>query len=60
MFVNRKEFFSLRPTSSVYLGSLSNGSSCNESIKVSLNGNMQDFLVHYNSVDQSYILNIYK
>ena len=42
------------------LGSVSNGFSANESREVSLNENVYDFSVDYNSVDKSDILNIHK
>ena len=42
------------------LGSISNGFSNSESRKVSLNGNVYDFSVYYNSIDKSDILNIHK
>ena len=42
------------------LGRISNGFSAIESREVSLNGNKYDFLVDYNSIDKSDILNIHK
>ena len=43
-----------------YLRSITNGFSATESKKASLNGNMYDFSVDYNSIDKSYTLNIHK
>ena len=67
LFVNGKEIFKFKtdnknvnfPTQ-FCLGSLSNGFSATESREVSLNGNVYDFSVDYNSVDKSDILNIHK
>ena len=42
------------------LGSISNGCSHNESGEVSLNGNVCDVSVDYNSIDKSDMLNILK
>ena len=42
------------------LGSISNGFRATESREVSLNGNVYDFTVDYNSIDKSDILNIHK
>ena len=42
------------------LGSISNGFSTTESREVSLNRNVYDFSVDYNSIDKSDILNIQK
>ena len=42
------------------LGSISNGFTITESREVSLNGNVYDFSVDYNSIDKSDILNIHK
>ena len=42
------------------LGSISNGFSTTESRKVSLNGNVYDFSVDFNSIDKSDIFNIHK
>ena len=42
------------------LGSISNGFSATESREVSLNGNVYNFSVDYNSVDKSDIINIHK
>ena len=44
----------------VCLRSIFNGFSAIDSRKVSLNGNVYDFSVDYNSIDKSDILNIYK
>ena len=65
LFVNGKEIFKFKtdhknvnfPTQ-FYLGSVSNGLGALESREVSLNGNEYDFLVDYNSIDKSDILNI--
>ena len=42
------------------LGSISNGFSTAESREVSINGNVNDFLVDYNSIDKYDISNIHK
>ena len=42
------------------LGSVSNGFSAIESREVSLNGNVYNFSVDYNSIDKYDILNIHK
>ena len=42
------------------LGSISDGFSATESGEVSLNWNVYDFSVDYNSIDKSGILNIHK
>ena len=67
LFVNGKEIFKFKadnknvnfPTQFCF-GSMSNGFSAIESTEISLNGNVYDFSVDYNSVDKSDILNIYK
>ena len=67
MFVNVKEIFKFKadgknvnfPTQ-FRLGSISNGFSATESREVSLNGNVYDFLVGYNYIDKSDIINIHK
>ena len=67
MFVNGKEIFSFKvdnknvnfPTQ-FCLGSISNEFSNTESREASLNGNVYDFSVDFNSIDKSNILNIYK
>ena len=66
-FVSGKEIFRFKadyknvnfPTQ-YCLGSISNGFSVTESREVSLNGNAYDFLIDYNSIDKSDILNIHK
>ena len=66
-FVNGKEIFKFKtdhkntnfPTQ-FYLGSISNGFGALESREISLNENENDFLVDYNSVAKSDILNIDK
>ena len=42
-----------------FLGSICNGFSATEFREVSLNGNVYDFSVDYNSIDKSDILNIH-
>ena len=67
LFVNGKENFKFKvenknanfPTQ-FCLGSISNVFSATESREVSLNGNMNDFPVDYNSIDKSDILNNHK
>ena len=67
MFVNGKEIFSFKvdnknvnfPTQ-FCLWSISNEFSNTESREASLNGNVYDFSVDFNSIDKSNILNIYK
>ena len=67
LFVNGKEIFKFKadnknvnfPTQ-FCLGSISNGFSNTESRQVSLNGNVYDFPVDYNSIDKSDILNIHR
>ena len=67
LFVNGKEIFKFKadnknvnfPTQ-FCLGSISNGLSNTESKEVSLNENVYDFSVDYNSIDKSDILNIHK
>ena len=67
MFVNGKEIFKYKadnknvnfPTQ-FCLGSISNGLSATESRDVSLNGNVYDFSIDYNSIDETDILNIHK
>ena len=66
-FVNGKKIFMFKsgnknvnfPIQSC-LGRISNGFSATESREVSLNRNIYDFSVDYNSIDKSGILNIYK
>ena len=62
-----KKSCSLKPTIKMLtfqlnycLGSIANGLTNTESREVSLNGNMYDFSVDYNSIDKSDILNIRK
>ena len=65
--INRKEIFRFKtnnkhinlPTQ-FSLGCISNGFSAAESREVSLNGNVYDISVDYNSIDESDILNIHK
>ena len=67
LFVNGKEIYKFKannkninfPTQ-FCLGSKSNGFSAPESREVSLNGNVYDFSVDYNSIDKYNILNIQK
>ena len=67
LFVNGKEIIKYKadnknvnfPTR-FCLGSMSDGFSAAESREVSLNGNLYDFSVDYNSIDKSDILNIHK
>ena len=67
LFVNGKEIFKFKaekkdvnfPTK-FCLGSISNGFSTTVSREISLNGNVHDFSVDYNSIDKSDILNIHK
>ena len=67
LFVNGKEVFKFKadnknvnfPTH-FCLGSISNGFSATESRKVSLNRNVYNFSLDYNSIDKSDILNIHK
>ena len=67
LFVNGKEIFKFKPENKdvnflaqFCLGDISNGFSNAESREVSLNGNVYDFLVDYNSIDKFEILNIRK
>ena len=55
--VNNKNF---NFSSQFFLGSISNVCRATESREVSLDGNMYDFSVDYNSIDKSEILNINK
>ena len=67
LFVNGKEILKFKannrnvnfPTQ-FCLGNISNGFSITESREVSLNGNVYDFSVDYNSIDKFDILNIHK
>ena len=67
LFVNGKEIFKFKDdnenvtfSTQFYLGSISNGFSNTESREVSLNGDVCDFSVDYNSIDKSEILNIHR
>ena len=67
LFVNGKEIFKFKAnnknvnfSTQFCLGSISNGFSATESREVSLNGNVYDFSVDYNSIDKSDILKIHK
>ena len=67
LFLNEKEVFKFKtdnknvnfPTQ-FCLGNISNGFIATESREVSLNGNVYNFSVDYNSIDKSDILNIHK
>ena len=67
LFVNEKEIFTFKainknvdfPTQ-FCLGSTSKGFSASESREVSLNGNVYNFSVGYNSIDKSDILVFHK
>ena len=67
LFVNGKEVFTFKvdnknvnfPTL-FWLGGISDELNANDSREVSLNGNLYDFSVDYNSIDKSDILNIHK
>ena len=66
-FVNGKEFFKFKADNKnvnfpkeFFLGSISNAFSNTESREVSLNGNVYDFSVDYNSIDKYDIINIRK
>ena len=65
LFVNVKEIFKFKADNKnvdvptlVCLGSISDGFSAAESREVSLNRNVYDFSVNYDSIDKSFILNI--
>ena len=67
LFVNGKEIFKFKSdirnanfSTQFCLGIMSNGFSATASTEVSLNGNVFDFSVYYNSIDKSDILNIHK
>ena len=67
MYVNGKEIFKFKADNKnvnfltqFCLGSISNGFSATKSKEVSLNGNVYDFSVDYNSIDKFNILNIHK
>ena len=64
LFVNGKEIFKFKADiknvnflTLFCLGSISNGFSATESREVSLNGNICDFSIDYNSIDKSDIKN---
>ena len=66
-FVNGKEILKFKADNrnvnfpnQFCLGSISNGFSATESTEVSLNRNVYDFSVDYNSIDKCDILNIHK
>ena len=67
LLVNGKEIFTFKAdiknvnfSTQFCDGSISNGFSGTESREVSLNGNVYDFSVDWNSIDKSDILNIHK
>ena len=67
LFVNGEKVFKFKVDNKKFnfptqfcLGSISNGFSAIKSREVSLNGNVYDFPVDYNSIDKSDILNIHK
>ena len=67
LFVKGKEIFKFKADSKnvnfptqFWLRSLCNRFSATKSREVSLNGNVHDFSVDYNSIDRSDILNIHK
>ena len=67
MFINGKEAFQCQPdnrnvnfSTQVILGSISNGFSALDFREVSLDGNGYGFLVDFNSINKSSILNIQK
>ena len=67
LFVNKKELFKFKVSkknvnfsTQFCLGNISNGFSAIESREVSLNRNVYDFSVDYNSIDKSDLLNIHK
>ena len=67
LFVDGKKIFKFKAdnknvnfSTQFCLGSISNGFSNTESIELSLNGNVYDFSVDYNSIDKSDILKIHK
>ena len=67
MFVIENEIFKFKSSNKnvnfptqFCLGSISNGFSTIEAREVSLNGNVYDFSVNYNSFDKSDLLNIHK
>ena len=67
LYVNGKEIFKFKANNKNVnfltqfgLGSISNGFIATESKEVSLNGNVFDFSVSYNSIDKSDVLDIHK
>ena len=67
LFVNGKDVFKFKADNNnvnfltqFCFRSISNGFSATGSRKVSLNRNVYDFSIDYNSIDKSDILNIYK
>ena len=67
LFFNGKEIFKFKADNKYVnfptqfcLGSISNGFSATEPREVSLNGNVYDFSVDYDSIDKSDILNTHK
>ena len=67
LYVNGKEIFKFKANNKNVnfltqfgLGSISNGFIATESKEVSLNGNVFDFSVSYNSIDESDVLDIHK
>ena len=67
MLVNGKEIIKFKAdnknvnfATQFCLGSISDGFSATQSREVSLNGNVYDFSVYYNSIDKFDILNIHK
>ena len=67
LYVNGKEIFKFKANNKNVnfltqfgLGSISNGFIATESKEISLNGNVFDFSVSYNSIDKSDILDIHK
>ena len=65
LFLNGKEIFKFKANNKnvnfpiqFFLGSIFNGFSAAESREVSLNGNVYDFSIDYNSIDKSDILTI--
>ena len=67
LFINGKDIFNFKASNKninfpnqFCIGSISNGFSTTESREVSLNGNVYNFSVDYNSIDKSDILKIHK
>ena len=60
LFINGKEIFKFNFSIQFCLESISNGFIATESREISLNGNVYDFSVDYNSINKSEILNIRK